>query len=601
MNQKLGRVKHLIHKNKRKQHSQLKNPVFIAIILLIFVVISILQFQIDHQLLRDVMLQSQVILAVYFVISEIKHGYFLSLLISFFSIILSFVYFNSGDKEQLFHAMITYVTTIVISSLINIYRVKLVKALESTINHHKKTTVLVKELRKKNKKLAKLNKILKEKEKQLSQLAFYDILTEIPNRKMLINQMDFLINIPKNFSVVFIDLDNFKKINDTMGHQMGDSLLKEVTLRVRDYIHSEDMLGRLGGDEFALIIQRNLEDEEILNYVEELRQLLMEPFTLKKTEISISASFGVSVYPKDGNTSSELLKFSDIAMYQAKDMGKNSVEFFTMSMNDEIVKNLEYEYQLKKALENQEFYLLFQPQYCAVTKRLHGFEALVRWDSPKYGIVNPKNFIPLAEKLDYIIPLGEWILKTACQTLRNLQDTLEVAPIMSINISKKQLKDSSFFDTVTKIIRDTGVNPQYLEFDLEETAFQALKPSIIEVIQKLKDIGIKIAMDNFGTGISSLCCLQSLPFNTVKIDKTLIDVISEKSEKKEIIRSFIALMHQLDLMVVAEGVETEEQLACLCESSCDTIQGYIWGNPMEEGQILRLGKQWKSSMMIEQK
>lgn len=586
-----GGVAHIGLKKKLRQNSQSKAFFIIAIVLLIYLVLSILLVKIRDSIIQESVLHLKVILAVFMVLIEIKHGYLISLLVTSFSFLLSVISFFTVGKEQVIHAVITYVATLVIISLIHKYRVNLAADLKSAIKHNKRAEVLVQELQKKNKQLLKLNKAMKEKEKQLSQLAYYDILTGIPNREMLISQMEILISMKKKFSVVFIDLDNFKKINDTMGHQKGDSLLRAVTKRINEYIHHKDVLGRLGGDEFALIIKRDLTKGEILSYVDGLRQLLMSPFGLNKTDINISASFGISVYPKDGKTSSELLKFSDIAMYQAKDTGKNSIEFFTVSMNDELVKNLEFKNHLKKALENREFYLLFQPQYNVVTKRLRGFEALVRWDSPKYGIIYPKDFIPLAEKLDYIIPIGEWILKTACQTLRIIQDTFEVVPMMSINISKKQLLDSTFFDMVNTIIKETGVNSEYLEFDLEEALFHTLEPSVIEVIRNLRMLGIRIAMDNYGAVLSSLGSFESLAFHTVKIDKSLIDAISVKSEKKEIIQSFISLMHQLGIMVIAEGVETEEQLEYLCDSSCDMIQGYLWGKPMEQDQMLLMSQQ----------
>ncbi|ABX40560.1 GGDEF domain-containing protein [Lachnoclostridium phytofermentans] len=329
-----------IHQDNMRENNQSRTSILFAIALLIYIVLSIYQLQIRNQLVKQILLHFQVILTVSFVISEIKHSYLISILVTLFCFLLSFLSFFTDENEQAIHAMIIYGTTIVIISLIHKYRVKLTGNLEHAIRHNKKSDELIKELRKKNKQLSKLNKDMREKEKQLNQLAFYDILTKVANRKMLINQMDFLISISKNFSVVFIDLDNFKKINDTMGHQAGDSLLKAVTLRIGDYIHPKDMFGRLGGDEFVLIVQRELGNEEILSYVEGLRQQLIRPFRIKKAELTITASFGISAFPKDGRTSSELLKFSDIAMYQVKSMGKNDVEFFTMSMKRKKIKKL---------------------------------------------------------------------------------------------------------------------------------------------------------------------------------------------------------------------------------------------------------------------
>ena len=274
----------------------------------------------------------------------------------------------------------------------------------------------------KNKTLVEYNNLMMENEKKLNHLAFFDELTDLPNRKMIISRLNYLIERATynttDLAVVFIDLDNFKRVNDTMGHYSGDLLLQSATSRMKTLINSNDMLGRLGGDEFALIIQQPLSEDEIFVYLESLKDVIEQPFTIEKNKFTITASFGFAVFPEDGNNSIDLLKCADTAMYKAKERGKNSIVRFSKEMNEEITKRMEFENKMMSAIQKDEMFLVFQPQYNS-DKSLRGFETLVRWDSPELGVVNPLEFIPIAEETKFIIPLGEWILKTACNHLWN--------------------------------------------------------------------------------------------------------------------------------------------------------------------------------------
>ncbi len=449
------------------------------------------------------------------------------------------------------------------------------------------------ELSRKNKTLVDYNNIMMENEKKLNHLAFYDILTNLPNRKMVISRLNYLIDRakenPTHLSVVFIDLDNFKRVNDTMGHHAGDLLLQSVTSRMKTLINANDMLGRLGGDEFALIIQQSLSEDEMFNYLEALKNVIEQPFLIEKSEFTITASFGVAVFPDDGNNSIDLLKCADTAMYKAKELGKNSIIRFSKEMNEEITKRMEFENKMMSAIQKDEMFLVFQPQYNS-DKCLRGCEALVRWKSAELGVVNPLDFIPIAEETKYIIPLGEWILKTACTQFMELKSKRECDIILSVNISSVQIMDASFLDMVKSILAQTKFPPNFLEFEITESVFISSMNYVIDILNKLKDMGIKIALDDFGTGYSSLSYLQMLPIDTLKIDKSFIDNINSSNESKQIVGPVISLVHQMNIDVVAEGVENEEQLDYLKLHNCDCIQGFLWGKPLTKEGLNELCK-----------
>lgn len=540
------------------------------------------------------------IVSIKLVLDFMKKGYITALILN---VIASFMatrgFLIAGNIDSAPGIIMPLIGCFIISIIYHYYRKAYTKYKEEARQNQELTRLyndveLAKEeLSRKNKTLVEYNNLMMENEKKLNHLAFYDVLTNLPNRKMVISRLNYLIDRakekPTDLSVVFIDLDNFKMVNDTMGHHAGDLLLQSATSRMKTLINSNDMLGRLGGDEFALIIQQPLSEDEIFVYLESLKDVIEQPFTIEKNKFTITASFGFAVFPEDGNNSIDLLKCADTAMYKAKERGKNSIVRFSKEMNEEITKRMEFENKMMSAIQKDEMFLVFQPQYNS-DKSLRGFETLVRWDSPELGVVNPLEFIPIAEETKFIIPLGEWILKTACNHFMELKSKRECNIILSINISSVQIMQPSFLDMVKSILNQTKFPPNLLEFEITESVFISSMDYVIDILNKLKEMGIMIALDDFGTGYSSLSYLQMLPIDTLKIDKSFIDYINSGNERKLIVGPIISLVHQMNIAVVAEGVENREQLEYLKLHNCDYIQGYIFGKPVIKEDLYELCK-----------
>ncbi len=433
-------------------------------------------------------------------------------------------------------------------------------------------------------------KLLLEQREKLEHMAYHDSLTEIPNRKKVIDHLDYLMSKSSEkynkFILVFIDLDNFKKVNDYLGHYVGDYVLQMVVERISSYIHKDDILGRLGGDEFALIIERNLQKEEVLLYIEGIKDTFVEEFYYENKDIHLNASFGISVYPYDGSDSGELLKSADIAMYRAKNESSKSIEFFSKDMQEGFVENIQIENALQSSIMNNELYLAFQPQYSAHEEKLRGYEVLLRWNSPQLGFVSPAQFIPIAEKIGLINKIGEWVLRSSLQKFKEIYESYHMNSVLSINISVTQLLETDFVGTVKRIIEETGFDSRYLEFEVTESIFISYPNYVKGVLSQLKQMGISIALDDFGTGYASLSYLLNIPIDTLKIDKVFIDSINKYSNKKNIIGPIIEMAHQLDIMVIAEGVETKSQMNYLKNKDCDFIQGYLLSKPISEEQLI---------------
>ncbi len=425
-------------------------------------------------------------------------------------------------------------------------------------------------------------------EERVKYLSSTDVLTELPNRKMLISELDLLIQRTRSFAVVFIDIDDFKRINDSRGHNIGDLLLKAVVVRINLLLKKEDLMGRLGGDEFALIIRNINEELGIFKYVERIRTALLEIFIIENIEYSISASFGISIFPCHGIDSSELLKGADLALHKSKDYGKNKINFYKKEMNEAILRKIELENRLGLALKNKEIYLQFQPQYCAETKELRGFEALARWDSPELGFVSPLDFIPIAEVTGYIVPMGEWVIRTVCKMINYIHNTYHLKIVISVNVSAVQIMDSSFVTMVKNIIEEEKIGAEQLEIEITESVFISSMEYVVGIISELKEMGVRIALDDFGTGYSSLSYLQKLPIDTLKIDKSFIDSIGDIDAEQQITGAIISLGHKMSIAVVAEGVEHENQLEYLNKQNCDSIQGFLWGKPLNEKDLFQL-------------
>lgn len=429
----------------------------------------------------------------------------------------------------------------------------------------------------------------------LHQMAFYDSLTGLANRRKILDTLQAMTTLNDSnhapFAVVFIDIDNFKKINDAAGHQKGDEVLKLVTSCLQQSIHSDDLLGRLGGDEFALIIRSTQDYHELLNYIETLKDAVIEKMNTYNNPFFVSASFGLALYPTDATTADQLLKYADTAMYAAKLAGKNQVQHFNQEMHDEFIHKITLENHLKNAIRNNELSLVYQPQYTSAHKQLRGFETLIRWHSSELGFVSPAEFIPIAEDTGLIVPIGEWVLRTACTTFKQLMDTYHFSAVLSINISVIQMIDPNFIKMFKTVLEETQFPPHCLEIEITESIFISSKEYIINLLNKLKQMGVHIALDDFGTNYASLSYLQELPLDIIKIDKSFVDPIVDSKKQEHLVEAIISIAQRLDYKVVAEGIEDNDQLNLLKSHGCDYIQGYLWGRPLALEQITELLQQ----------
>jgi len=423
----------------------------------------------------------------------------------------------------------------------------------------------------------------KRTDKRLTYLAQYDNLTGVPNREFFTDQLDRAIararRAGSKIALFYLDLDQFKSVNDTLGHEAGDALLKGAADRLQEAIRSGDVLARLGGDEFAIIV----ENLERARHAEAIARHLIasfdEPFELSGRKLSITPSIGITVYPDDSTTAVALLKNADIAMYKAKEDGRNSFKFFTERMHKDLVTRHKMEDDIKVALDNDEFLLLYQPKVDMRNHRLKGMEALIRWDNPERGIVSPMDFIPAAEECGYIVPLGYWVLGEVCRTLKRWEEQKFVVPPISINVSAKQFQQADFAKQVAFILDSNHVDPSLIELELTESVLMEDTVSAKRTLTRLKDIGVRISIDDFGTGHSCLAYLRKFPIDILKIDKSFVDDVTQCTDSDLICKAIISLAQSLKLSTVAEGIETRDQLAFLKANGCDVAQGYLFGRP----------------------
>jgi diguanylate cyclase (GGDEF)-like protein len=411
-----------------------------------------------------------------------------------------------------------------------------------------------------------------------------------------------------NFAILFLDLDNFKRINDTLEHRIGDLLLKGVAERLTSYIRRADTVAyqennafastvaRLGGDEFTILLTNIHSIQDAGKVSQRILNTLSQPFRLDKHEVFITASIGIAIYPFDGKDMDTLLKNADVAMYHAKEQGKNNYQFYKQSMNSAAFERLTLENSIRKALIRDEFILNYQPRMDVRTGDIVGTEALIRWNNPKKGLMLPSEFIPLAEETGIILPIGEWVLKTACNQNKVWQDTcsLKTPVSVSINLSGHQFNQDSFFNMVEKVLDVSCLEPEYLELEITESVIMKNAKKTITMLKRLKRMGLTISMDDFGTGYSSFSYLKRFPLDIIKIDRSFIRDITNNPEDAAIVRAILAMAHNLKLKVVAEGVETEEQLEFLRDQGCDEIQGYLLSVPLSAEEVPEFFKGRKS-------
>ncbi|WP_041444844.1 GGDEF and EAL domain-containing protein [Syntrophobotulus glycolicus] len=436
---------------------------------------------------------------------------------------------------------------------------------------------------------------LKVHEDQLAYIAYHDSLTSLPNRKLFFDRLDITLKKAKRLNekvaVLFLDIDNFKKINDSMGHDCGDEILRQSAHRISSNIRDYDTLARLGGDEFVLSFQNASCNEEILALTKRVKDCFLKPFVLgKNSVVHLSCSIGISVFPDHGVTKEELLKYADMAMYKAKESGKNTVRIFSFAIAEEVLLKFNMEKGLRKALEKEEFELIYQPQYDIETGRIRGVEALLRWNNPFKGHLEPVDFINVAEETGLIIPIGEWVIKKACETAKKWKSEYDFQGMISVNISATQLRNGDIVKAIKDILSETELSPSSLEIEISENTFaDCLDETILKMIE-LKKMGIKISLDNFGKGYSSLGYLRRLPIHVLKIDKSFVEEINPGYQGKKIVSSIISLAQDLDIDVIAEGIETSEQYDYLKKARCGFIQGHFTSKPISEELIGELIK-----------
>jgi diguanylate cyclase (GGDEF)-like protein len=431
-------------------------------------------------------------------------------------------------------------------------------------------------------------------EEKIHYHTYYDSLTNLPNRKSLNERLNYSLScaVPSNqqLALLLIDLDRFKNINDSLGHVIGDSILHEVAQRLRKFISEDVLVFRVGGDEFAIVLQNMADITEAAKIGQDVIQLLSEPFSIQEHEMFITPSIGISLYPSDGSDEKTLIRSAEAAMYRAKEMGRNNVQFFTSEMSAAITERLTLETSLRKAIEREEFIVYYQPQIDLRTDQIVGVEALVRWNHPELGILSPAKFISLAEETGLIVPIGEWVLHTACLQNKAWQDAGYSKISVSVNLSPRQFEDNELVNKIKRVLDKTGLEAKWLNLEVTEGVIMKDTDEAIITLHQIKSLGAQISLDDFGTGYSSLGYLKKFPIDMLKIDRSFLkDIPSDKTDAS-ITRAIVNLAHSMNLCTVAEGVETEEQLAFLHENHCDHVQGFLISQPVTSERITEVLK-----------
>jgi diguanylate cyclase (GGDEF)-like protein len=420
--------------------------------------------------------------------------------------------------------------------------------------------------------------------RQMTHSAEHDFLTGLPNRMLLNDRISQAIALAarhkKSVAVLFLDLDGFKHINDSLGHPLGDKLLQSVANRLGDCVRGSDTVSRQGGDEFVVLLSEVEESEDAAITARRMLQAVALPHSIEQHDLYVTTSIGVSVYPEDGLDAHTLIKNADTAMYQAKENGRQSFQFFKPAMNVRAVERQSIEEGLRRALERREFAVYYQPKVNLVTGAITGAEALLRWTHSTQGPIPPAQFIPVAEDSGLILPIGAWVLREACAQTRAWLDAGLPAMTMAVNVSAMEFREESFLDRLFAIIGETGIDPSSLELELTESVLVKHAASTARILQTLRERGIRVAIDDFGTGYSSLSYLRKFPVDAVKIDQSFIRQISTAGEDTTIIKAVIGMARGLRLRVIAEGVETPEELAFLRAYRCEEAQGYYFSPPV---------------------
>jgi diguanylate cyclase (GGDEF)-like protein/PAS domain S-box-containing protein len=421
-------------------------------------------------------------------------------------------------------------------------------------------------------------------QQEIEYQATHDGLTGLPNRVLLLDRLQQCVSFADRYqaklAVAFIDLDQFKLINDGMGHHVGDQLLVEVSKRLLSGVRESDTLVRLGGDEFVMLMNGVQKMEELSHVMQRILASVSLPFVIDGWDYKISCSIGVSIYPDDGQGPEDLLKHADTAMFKAKQLGRNNVQFYTNELNRSLMERLDIEYRLHQAIGNQEFLLHYQPKVEFSTGRICGAEALIRWQPHGEAMISPMSFIPIAEETGMIKEIGEWVLREACRTAAALSQHHGLRVPIAVNVSPRQFRHLDMVETVQRILDEVGLEPGLLELEITEGTLAHDPGTFIQTLHDLKALGVKIAIDDFGTGYCSMAYLKDFPIDRLKIDKAFVGDLETNAANTAILNAIIGLGHSLGLRVVAEGVETRHQYALLQHIQCDELQGYIFSKPL---------------------
>ncbi len=426
--------------------------------------------------------------------------------------------------------------------------------------------------------------VRKQAEEQLVKLARYDNVTGLANRTLLreglLKALAKTRRYNKMFALIFLDLDHFKDINDTMGHDVGDLLLKSVADRLKGRVRENDLVSRMGGDEFAILVD-DCTPDGAAHIAQGILDVLAPFHKLGNNEVFVSSSIGIAMCPDAGEDPESICKSADTAMYLAKTTGRDNYQFYSQELHEQTVKRIHLENDLRRALDQNEFALFYQPKV-NMSGSVIGMEALIRWQHSKLGVINPEKFIPMAEKTGLITPISEWVLHTACMQIREWEknDYLPKDTTLAVNVSLRQLKQDSFWDTLQNILSVTELDPRYLELELTESAIMNHPEETIVLLEKIHQLGARIAIDDFGTSYSSLNYLKRLPIDAIKIDMSFVHGIGKDIDDEEIIKVIITLAKSLGLQSVAEGVETKEQISFLHKHQCDSLQGFYFCRPL---------------------
>ncbi|QLG87492.1 EAL domain-containing protein [Chitinibacter bivalviorum] len=426
----------------------------------------------------------------------------------------------------------------------------------------------------------------KQAEQRVNYLARHDSLTELFNRNGFHEELaKALIRAGtkrRGLAVFFIDLDRFKSINDTLGHDVGDQLLRIVAQRLKKQLKQDDIIARLGGDEFTVVLENVHLAAQIAQVAERLLHTIAESYLINGQELFVTGSIGISLYPNDAGLASQLMRNADLAMYRAKDMGKNAYQFFAQDMNSTNTQQFSVQAALRFALEREQLYLMFQPQMNLATGQLCGMECLIRWQHPEMGAISPVEFIPIAEETGMILQIGHWVLQRACQVAQGWREQGLQVPKIAVNLSVRQFKPGILVEQVATVLAETGLPPYLLELEVTESLIMRRINEAVEIMNDLKAMGVSLAIDDFGTGYSSLSQLKYLPLDILKIDRSFVEGLPASSDDTAIAQSIVAMAKKLGLSVVAEGVETLEQMQTLRDAGCDMMQGYYYAKPLSE-------------------